>query len=122
YDKIFVPGGNGFLGKRVCLNLKGKGYNFVSLSLRDGYDFRNFEQTRALFEREHFDAVLNCAAFVGGIQFGYEYPAEIYFNNIQMATYLMESARLTGVKKFVNPISNCTYPGNLTIDFKEEEW
>jgi len=120
--KIFVPGGNGFLGKRVVKKLKETGANFTSLSLRNGYDFRDFKQTLALFQREQFDAVLNCAAYVGGIQFGYEHPAEIFFNNTLMATYLMESARLTGVKKFVNPISNCTYPGDLTRDFREEEW
>jgi GDP-L-fucose synthase len=34
----------------------------------------------------------------------------------------MEAARLTGVKRFINPISNCSYPGHLTKDFKEEEW
>jgi GDP-L-fucose synthase len=39
-----------------------------------------------------------------------------------MSTNLMESARLTGIKRFVNPISNCSYPGHLTEDFKEEEW
>jgi len=120
--KIFVPGGNGFLGKRVVKKLKETGANFTSLSLRNGYDFRDFKQTLTLFQREQFDAVLNCAAYVGGIQFGYEHPAEIFFNNTLMATYLMESARLTGVKKFVNPISNCTYPGDLTRDFREEEW
>jgi GDP-L-fucose synthase len=120
--KIFVPGGNGFLGKRVVKKLSEAGADFVSLSLRDGCDFRDFKETLALFQRERFDAVLNCAAYVGGIQFGYEHPAELFFNNIQMATYLMESARLTGVKKFVNPISNCTYPGDLTRDFREGEW
>ena len=122
FNKVFVPGGNGFLGKRVVKGLKDKGIGFVSLSLRNGYDFRDVKQTRELFERERFDALINCAAFVGGIQFGYERPGEIFNNNILMSTNLMESARLTGVKRFVNPISNCSYPGHLTKDFKEEEW
>lgn len=120
--KIFVPGGNGFLGKRVVLKLKEGNFDFVSLSLRNGYDFRNFKQTRELFEENRFDAVINCAAFVGGIQFGYEHPGEIFYNNILMATNLMEASRLTGVKRFINPISNCSYPGHLTKDFKEEDW
>ena len=120
--KIFVPGGNGFLGKRVVKKLEEKGIAYISLSLRDGYDFRNFEQTKELFEKEKFDAVINCAAFVGGIQYGYEKPGEIFYNNILMSTNLMESARLTGVKRFINPISNCSYPAHLTKDFKEEEW
>lgn len=121
FKKVFVPGGNGFVGKRVVKKLREKGINYVSLSLRDGYDFRNFEQTKRLFEEERFDAVINCAAFVGGIQYGYEKPAELFYNNILMSTYLMEAARLTGVKRFVNPISNCTYPERLS-EFKEEEW
>jgi GDP-L-fucose synthase len=107
FSKVFVPGGNGFLGKRVVNKLEEKGINYVSLSLRNGYDFRDVKQTRKLFEQERFDALINCAAFVGGIQFGYEKPGEIFYNNILMSTYLMESARLTGVKRFVNPISNC---------------
>ena len=120
--KIFVAGGNGFLGKRVVNKLEEGNIDYVSLSLRDGYDFRNFEQTKELFEKENFDAVINCAAFVGGIQFGYEKPGEIFYNNILMSTYLMEAARLSGVKRFINPISNCSYPAYLTKNFKEEEW
>jgi GDP-L-fucose synthase len=120
--KIFVPGGNGFLGKRIVKKLEEKSIEYVLLSLRDGYDFRNFEQTKKLFEKEKFDAVINCAAFVGGIQYGYEKPGEIFYNNILMSTSLMETARLTGVKRFINPISNCSYPAHLTRDFKEEEW
>jgi GDP-L-fucose synthase len=122
YRKIFVPGGNGFLGKRVLARLKEKNIDFISLSRRDGTDFRHLEQTMELFEKEKVDAVINCAAFVGGIRFGYEKPGEIFYNNILMSTNLMEASRLTGVKRFINPISNCTYPGHLTKDFKEEEW
>ena len=39
-----------------------------------------------------------------------------------MSTNIMEASRLTNVKRFINPISNCSYPGHLTRDFKEEEW
>ncbi len=122
FDRVFVPGGNGFLGSSVVEKLRERGINVISLSLRDGIDFRNFAMTRELFQKESFDAVINCAAFVGGIQFGYEHPGEIFYNNILMSTSLMEASRLTGVKRFVNPISNCTYPARLTKDFREEEW
>ncbi len=121
FKKIFVPGGDGFLGKNVIKKLKERNLNFLSLSLKDGYDFRNFEQIKKIFKKEKFDAVINCAAFVGGIQFGYKHFGEIFFNNILMATYLMEAARITGVKRFINPISNCSYPAHLT-HFQEEEW
>ena len=122
FKKIFVPGGNGFLGRRLVRKLKEKDIKFVSLSLRDGIDFRNFKQTKELFKKEEFDAVINCAAFVGGIQYGYEKLGEIFYNNTLMSMSLMEASRLTGVSRFVNPISNCSYPARLTKDFKEEEW
>lgn len=120
YKKILVAGGKGFLGQNVVEKLQERNLNFVSLDLADGYDFRDFEKTKKIFEKEQFDAVIHCAAFVGGIQFGYQYPAEIFYNNILMTTYIMEAARLTGVKRFVNPISNCVYPAHLPL-FKEEE-
>ncbi|MCW4011341.1 MAG: NAD-dependent epimerase/dehydratase family protein [Candidatus Bathyarchaeota archaeon] len=119
--KIFLPGGNGFLGSSVAKKLKEKKLSFVSMSSRNGIDFREFEPTKNLFEKEKFDAVINCAAFVGGIQFGYTRPGEIFFNNVSMCTNLMEASRLTGVKRFVNPLSNCTYPEHLT-ELKEDEW
>ena len=122
FSHILIAGGNGFLGRRVVRKLEEKDTNIVSLSLRDGIDFRDFKQTKELFEKEKFDAVINCAAFVGGIQFGYEKPGEIFYNNILLSTYLMEASRLTNVKRFINPISNCSYPGHLTRNFKEEEW
>jgi GDP-L-fucose synthase len=120
FKKIFIPGGDGFVGQSVVKKLKERNLNFLSLSDRDGYDFRNFNETEELFEKEKFDAVINCAAFIGGIQFGYAHPGEIFYNNILMATYLMEAARLNGVKRFINPVSNCVYPAHLT-KFKEEE-
>lgn len=120
--KVFVPGGNGFLGQRIVKKLRENCVNYISLSYRNGIDFRDFHQTKGIFEKEKFDAVINCAAFVGGIQFGYERPAELYYNNTLMATNLMEVARQAGVKKFINPISNCSYPAHLTKDFKEDEW
>ncbi len=120
--RVFVAGGNGFVGSRVVRKLKEKNINFVSLSLRDGIDFRDFKQTKSLFEKEQFDAVINCATFIGGIQFGYEKPGEIFHNNTLMSTNLMEASRLTNVERFINPISNCSYPGHLTGNFREEEW
>ena len=118
-NKVFGSGGTGFVGKRVIAKLKEGGINYITASQNSEVDFRDLEQTKRFFEQAKPDYVINCAAFVGGIKFGLERQGEIFFNNILMATNLMEAARLSGVKRFVNPISNCAYPEQLT-KFKEK--
>jgi GDP-L-fucose synthase len=65
--------------------------------------------------------VINCAAFVGGIEFGFKHPVELYQNNLLITLNLLEAAHISKVKRLVNPISNCAYPGDATF-FKEDEF
>jgi len=120
--KILVTGATGFLGKRIVKKLEEKGISYVAASLNLGNDFRDLEQTKNFFEKEKPEIVINCAAFVGGIKFGLEHTGEIFFNNTLMSTNLIEASRLTGVERYVNPISNCSYPDVVSKDFKEDEW
>jgi len=118
---ILVTGATGFLGQRVCrqLALLNKPYQKTSLSL--GLDLRNREETLDYFSEHRPQHVLNCAAYVGGIQFGYKHPAELFHNNLQMTLNLLDASAQFGIKRIVNPISNCAYPGSATF-FKEEEF
>jgi GDP-L-fucose synthase len=118
--KITVTGATGFLGKRVVKKLKERGENPITTSLSMGVDLRDWEQTIAFFEKEKPEILLNCASFVGGIQFGYKYPVDLFENNLLMNVNILKAARLTGVKRIVNPISNCVYPAKATL-FKEPE-
>lgn len=120
--KILVAGGTGFVGQRVASRLKKDGINYISASPDNGFDFRIKEQTEKLFEKERPDIVINCAAYVGGIKFGLEHEGEIFYNNILMNANLIECARKYKVKRFINPISNCSYPDVARKDFKEDEW
>jgi GDP-L-fucose synthase len=116
---IVVTGCSGFLGKRVCNLLKSKGLPYLGISRQNGPDLRERRETLAFFKDNAPSFILNCAAFVGGIQFGYKHPAELFNNNMHMMLNLLEAAHLSNVKRIVNPISNCAYPGQATL-FKEE--
>lgn len=118
---ILVTGATGFLGKRVCHLLRQRGLAFERTSLSLGCDLRDAVATRALFQRVQPKQVLNCAAFVGGIQFGYKHSAELFHNNLLMTLNLLEASHRYGVKRLVNPISNCAYPAQATL-FKEDEF
>lgn len=118
---ILLTGATGFLGKAVCRLLDRRGLVYETTSLSLGTDLRNFNATLELFERVRPMYVLNCAAYVGGIQFGYKHPAELFSNNLTMTLNLLEACRRFDVKRIVNPISNCAYPAAATL-FKEKEF
>src|SRR5579872_7412559 len=120
--KILVAGGTGFLGKHVVDRLKKEKLPFISASKSQGTDFRDFTKSEKLFKENKIDTVINCSASIGGISYGYEKPGESYYDNILMSTNLIELSRIYKIKRFINPISNCTYPGHLTKELREDEW
>ena len=79
---ILVTGATGFLGKRVTRLLNFSGKSFIKSSLSLGVDFRDYQQTIDLFKKHKFTKVINCAAYVGGIQFGLTRQADIFHNNL----------------------------------------
>ena len=119
---ILVTGATGFLGKRVCKKLEECGLEYTRTSLRLGIDLRNKTETLSLLRSVQPDYVLNCAAFLGGVQFGYEHAAEMFSNNLEMELSLLEACKETAVKRLINPIGNCSYPGIAEIYTENEFW
>jgi GDP-L-fucose synthase len=118
---ILVLGATGFLGKNVCNKLKDIGVDFSVSSLSLGVDLRDEEQTNDLFYRVQPDIVINCASYVGGIQFSLSHAKELYCNNLQMGLNIYKAIDKFKVEKIINPITNCTYPGKETY-FQVEKW
>ena len=118
---ILLTGATGFLGKRVSRQLQAKELPFTATSKSLGVDLRNRSELSELLADTKPDYILNCAAFVGGIQFGHQHPVELFQNNLQMTLNLLEGAQKFGVRRVVNPISNCAYPGDAKL-FKEDEF
>lgn len=121
--KILVLGATGFVGKWVVEKLKQQKPHaeVYKTSLSSDVDLRNEGQTSGLFEIIRPDYVINCAAYVGGIQYGYIHPAEIYHNNMRMVLNIFEACKEYRVKRLIQPISNCAYPANESF-FKEENF
>ena len=118
---ILVTGATGFLGKNVCLKLEEKNIPFKRTSLSMGLDLREPTQLISYIQNNRIKSILNCAAFVGGIKFGYDFPTEMFNNNLLMTINLLQASKVCKVNRIVNPISNCAYPAKATL-FKEEEF
>ena len=58
-----VTGGSGGIGRAVAAELRGRGWEVVSLSRREGCDISDEAQVQGAFGRiERLDALINCAA------------------------------------------------------------
>jgi len=114
--KIVVTGGTGFLGSHIMKALQRKGYEAISLTRANKVlwwvDLRSPKSARHALYGIKPDIVINCAANQGGIAYDKLCPATIFYDNLMMGTSTMEATRLAGVKKYVNIIAGCAYPGD----------
>ena len=117
---VLVLGHTGFLGKALYQRLKSMDIKCSGASLTNGFDIRQSGALDQLIESNNCNVVINCAARVGGIEFGRRNPVSIFRDNLQMTLSILESASKYGVK-LINPISNCAYPKDLQV-FKEEHF
>ena len=103
---LLVLGASGFLGKNVCNKLRDIGVDFSVSSLSLGDDLRNEDQTNDLFYKVQPKIVINCASYVGGIQFSLSHAKELYFNNLQAQMSEALSEQSTAKSQGKNP--QCT--------------
>ena len=95
--KIIVTGGSGLVGKSLRKFLP----NAVYLSSKD-YDLTTENGVRTMYLSQKPDVVVHLAAKVGGILDNINKPAEYYTDNVLMNTLLIDYARKTNTKRFIN--------------------
>ena len=118
--KVLVVGSNGFLGKHVksIFDSEDK-HHVLEITGKDKVDITRYELISDYLSEFKPKIIINCAAFVGGISYGYKHPAKMLYENSLMAINLYKASLEHNVDKLINPISNCAYPGKLTT-YKEE--
>ena len=119
--RVLVLGDNGFLGKAVCAELLKRDISYLGASRSTGLDLRISGGLDALIRTSGATTVINCAAHVGGIEYGLRNQESIFSDNSRMTINVLEECSLTAVR-LINPISNCAYPGEATIFRESEFW
>jgi GDP-L-fucose synthase len=114
-EKVLLIGSSGFLGSAVNETLlKYDLYETVEITGKEHVDITNKNELETFIKDAKPDYLINCAAFVGGVSYGYKYQSKLLEENIKMALNIYEISKRYNIKKIINPISNCVYPASIS--------
>lgn len=120
-SKIFVAGHKGLVGSAVVRRLVSKGYKRVLTKDKNVLDLTNQFQVFRYLKKEKPDAVIICAAKVGGIMANNKYKANFIYDNLAIQSNLIHGSYLNNVKKLIFLGSSCVYPRNSRQPIKESD-
>jgi len=120
--QTLIIGSEGFLGKHVKNQLSAQGNDFIEIKGKKHVDISDKNELENYLKTNNIESIINCAAFVGGISFGYKYQADLLHKNMIMSANIYSAAVNCDVNRIINPISNCAYPGNLEIYEESNFW
>lgn len=118
--KIYVAGHRGLVGSAVIRKLNAEGYTNLVVRTHAELDLTRQIELERLFAVEKPDIAILAAAKVGGIGANSAFPAQFIYQNLAIATNIIEAARKFEVKKLINLGSSCIYPKLAPQPLKEE--
>ena len=113
--RILITGSAGLLGLAFrTIKLDFPEYDFYFATREDG-DLTKMDMVRNLYKRTHPDYVVHAAAKVGGIGLNRSRPAELFYDNILMNTYMIHCAYEFEVENLICYTSVCTFPDDVKV-------
>lgn len=136
--KVCVAGGSGFIGTALAKELKHRGHFVRIVDIQDplysteGIDYDEFFRLDLRIFANCCQAVKDCdwtfnlAALMGGMGTIASNNAIIMYSNMLISSYMLEAARINGIKRFFYSSSACVYPeyaqtSNDSLPLKEND-
>lgn len=108
--KIFIAGHRGMVGSALVREAWKRGGYEVLTASREELDLLDQASVAEWLEDHEPDQVIIAAAKVGGIHANSTYPAEFIYENLAIASNLIEGSRQAGVGRVLFLGSSCIYP------------
>jgi len=116
--RVFVAGQEGMVGQAIFKLLKKKNFQLISCRRKD-LDFSCQKKVLTWFKKNRPDIVINAAGKVGGILDNKNYQFDYLYINMMIGFNLLNASSITGVNKFINLSSACSYPKRTKQPIKE---
>jgi len=107
--RVFVAGHRGMVGSALLRRLAGEDCEPLTAP-RQAVDLRDQRAVITWFEQNRPQAVFIAAATVGGINANATLPGDFLFENLAIATNVIDAAYRVGVEKLMFFGSSCIYP------------
>jgi len=107
--RIFVAGHRGMVGSALIRRLAEEDCEVLTVG-RDTVDLRDQAAVDRWFDGHRPEAVLLAAARVGGIHENSTRPGDFLYDNLAIASNVIEASRRTSVAKLLFLGSSCIYP------------
>ncbi len=108
--RVYVAGHRGLVGSALMRRLQQGGYDDIVCRSHGELDLKNQAAVNAFFAETHPEWVFLGAAKVGGILANATYPAQFIYDNLIIASNVIEAAYRHGVNKLLFLGSSCIYP------------
>ncbi|XDZ70371.1 GDP-L-fucose synthase family protein [Alphaproteobacteria bacterium LSUCC0744] len=107
--RIWVAGHNGMVGRAVVRFLKNRDCTTLTVN-RNEVDLTRQGEVEAWISKVKPDAIIICAAKVGGILVNSTYPADFLYDNLMIEANVIHAACNQNVEKLIFLGSSCIYP------------
>lgn len=116
--RIWVAGHNGMVGRAVIRQLLSRNCETLTAN-RDELDLTRQSAVASWVKKNRPDAVIICAAKVGGILANNRYPADFLYENLMIESNIINASFRYDVEKLLFLGSSCIYPRNADQPMKE---
>ena len=117
--RIFVAGHRGMVGSAVVRALRARNCEVITAPW-PGVDLRRQDDSERWLRENVPDAVILSAARVGGILANQNRPAEFIYDNLAIASSIVDVCRQIDVQKLLFLGSSCVYPRKTSQPITED--
>ena len=118
--RVWVAGHRGMVGSALCKRLREIDCRILTVG-RGELDLMRQADVEAWMRENKPQVVIVAAAKVGGIAANNELPAAFLYENLAIATNVIEAARGSGVDKLLFLGSSCVYPKHAPQPISEKD-